>query len=71
MTIEKAAEKLDERLREEPWFTAVGVGTYHNQPALYLYVKKFKGVDLDFVEDGWEGYHVEVRKMGTPRILAR
>jgi hypothetical protein len=70
MTIDEAAESLEKRLRGESWYTAVGVGTHEGKPALFLYVKRLRGVDLSMVKGGWEGYHVEVRKMGTPRVLA-
>jgi hypothetical protein len=69
MTIDEAAESLDKRLRDEPWYTAVGVGKHREKPALFLYVKRLKGVDFSVIKDGWEGYHVEVRKMGSPRAL--
>jgi hypothetical protein len=69
MTIEDAARTLEERFRQTPWFTAVGVGSHHGEPALFLYVKSLRGVDPTVRRDGWEGYHVEVRTMGTPRLM--
>jgi hypothetical protein len=69
MTIDEAAESLEQRYHTEPWYTAVGVGRFEGAPALFLYVKTTRGVDPVLSKEGWEGYHVEVRKMGTPRIL--
>lgn len=64
MTIEEAAESLDKHLQNHPGFTAVGVGT-QDKPVLYLYVKDVKNFDNFLV---WEGYPIEIRKMGKPRL---
>jgi hypothetical protein len=69
MTIDEAAQSLEQRYRDSSWFTAVGVGTHNGNPSLFLYVKTTKGIDSSLTKNGWEGYHVEVRKMGTPRVL--
>ena len=71
MTIEDAAKSLEQRYQGEFWFTAVGFGTHDGSPSLFLYVKSTRGVDPEVSKNGWEGYHIEVRKMGTPRLLKR
>jgi hypothetical protein len=70
MTIEEAAQTLTDHLRGKPWFTAVGIGEYEGKPCLFLYVKAIKDAELQFLQQGWHGFHVEVRRMGTPRILS-
>jgi hypothetical protein len=69
MTIEEAADALQERLRGAPWLTAVGIGEYEGAPCIYLYVKSLKQADVSSLKDGWEGFHVVVRKAGSPRLL--
>jgi hypothetical protein len=71
MTIEQAAQSLNERLRANPWFTAVGIGEHNGEPCLFLYVKSLRHADLAFLHEGWCGYPVEVRRMGPPRVAAR
>ncbi len=70
MTIEQAAATLHERLSDTPWFTAVGTGECDGSPCIYLYVKSLKHAELDMLRDGWQGYPVEIRKMGTIRTAA-
>jgi hypothetical protein len=67
MTIEQAAKALHDRLQQAPWFRAVGIGEYQGSPCLYLYVNSLRHADLAFLRGGWHGFHVEVRRMGTPR----
>jgi hypothetical protein len=69
MTIEKAADALYQHLSGVPWLTAVGIGEHEGAPAIYLYVKSIKKADVEFLTNGWHGYHVEIKKMGTPRPL--
>ena len=71
MTIQAAARSLTDRLRINPWFTAVGIGEIEGNPCLYLYVSSVKNADLSFLKDGWNGYRVEVRRMGPPRIRTK
>jgi hypothetical protein len=70
MSIEQAAARLQERLSGVPWFTAVGTGEHEGAPRIYLYVKSLKHAELNALRDGWEGYPVEIRKMGTIRTAA-
>ena len=69
MTIEDAAHALESSLREMPWFTAVGVGSIASSPTLFLYVRSTRGIDKSRFKDGWYGYRVEIKRMGTPRFL--
>jgi hypothetical protein len=67
MTIERAAELLQERLSKAPWLVAVGTGEVDGHPSLYLYVNTVRKAELNFLQDGWEGFPVEIRRTGTPR----
>jgi hypothetical protein len=69
MTVEQAAKLLQSHLKNSPWVTAVGVGETGN-PAIVLYVKSMKSADVEFLKDGWKGFPVVVRKMGSPRLVA-
>jgi hypothetical protein len=71
MTPQAAARELYFRLRDQPWFTTVGVGEKDGAPVLYVYVKPIRGIDLPESFDSWEGFTVEVKKMGTPRPAER
>ena len=68
MSVHDAARALTERLRGKPWFTAVGIGEADGSPCLYLYVNSARKADVGFLRDGWNGYRVEVRRMGPPRV---
>jgi hypothetical protein len=68
MTVEEAAMALEARLRGAPWVTAIGVGEFDHAPCIYLYSNAPKHHKLGFLRDGWQGYHVEVREMGVPRV---
>jgi hypothetical protein len=69
MNIDDAARSLEERFRQASWFTAVGIGEHAGEPALFLYVKNLRNVDQTIRRDGWEGFRVEIRKMGTPKLM--
>ncbi len=49
---------------------AVGVGENKGVPGIVVYIKSVKAAKLDFLKQGWEGFPVFVRKMGTPRLAA-
>jgi hypothetical protein len=70
MSVEEAATLLHSQLRAFPWLTAVGVGETQGTPCIVIYVKSLNSADLDFLKDGWEGFPVVVRKMGSPRLVA-
>ena len=65
--LDVAAQKLADFLRDRPFFTTVGTGTWKGLPALFLYVTKVDTEELDFLRYGWQGYHVEIRKMSSPK----
>ncbi len=67
MSIQEAANALRERLRHAPWLTAVGVAASADTPCIYLYVNSLRNAEVAFLKDGWQGYPVEVRKMGAIR----
>ncbi len=64
MSIEEAGEALHQKVREAPWFTAVGIGKFKTEPCIFLYVKpQVRPAALELA-DGWMGYPVRVRKLG-------
>jgi hypothetical protein len=71
MSIQEAADALREQLQNASWLTAVGVGTYRNAPCIYVYVNSLKDAEVGFLKNGWRGYPVEVRRMGTIRSGSR
>jgi hypothetical protein len=70
MTIENAAKLLHARLQGSSWLTAVGIGEHEGAPCIVLYVKTTRGADLGFLQEGWEGFPVVVRKMKSPRLVS-
>ncbi len=58
------------RREGETWLTAVGVGAQQGVPGIVVYIKNVKAAKLDFLHQGWEGFPVLVRQMGTPRLGA-
>lgn len=70
MTLERAARLLHARLQGSPWLTAVGAGEHEGAPCIVLYMKTTQGVDLEFLQRGWEGFPVVVRKMKSPRLVS-
>ena len=71
VTPEQAAILLQLHLQGVSWMTAVGVGEENGTTCIVVYVKTISGVNVDFLRQGWNGYPVVVRKMGTPRLVAR
>ena len=67
MTAEQAAKRLDERLRQYPWYMSIGVGDTADGEALFVYVKSIRHPELKALRDGWMGYRVEVRAVGSIR----
>jgi hypothetical protein len=65
MTIHEAAEKLAAHLRWASWLTAVGVGKQDGRDCIYLYVKSPKRADIAFLDEGWEGFPVMIRRTGA------
>jgi hypothetical protein len=71
MTATKAAERLDERLRRYPWYMSVGVGATSEGEAIFVYVKSARHRELTSLRDGWMGYPVQVRAVGSIRAADR
>lgn len=66
MSIEKAAESLNERLESHEWLTAVAVGELDFRDVIYVYVKSLRHKELDELKrNGWMGYEVVIEKIGT------
>ncbi len=65
MTVHEAAEKLAAHLRRASWLTAVGVGKKDERDCIYLYVKSSKRADIAFLDGGWEGFPVVIRRTGA------
>ena len=62
--VRDAAERLGHPI------TAVGVGENEGSPCIVVYVKRVKNADIAFLKDGWKGFPVVVRRMGSPRLVA-
>lgn len=62
-----AARLLSNDLRGEPWFTSVGVGEENDAPVLYLYVSRTNIPPLPFLQSGWNGYRVILKRL-SPRL---
>ena len=72
MSPDQAATELDKRLRPYKWYLSVGVGeTGDEQPALFLYVKSLRHREIRDFEQGWKGYRVIVRAVGSIRPVLR
>jgi hypothetical protein len=66
-TAEEASLALDRRLRQYPWYLSTGVGDIGHGPVLFLYVKAIRRRELEFLDDGWMGYKVLVKPIGSIR----
>lgn len=71
MTMEQAAQLLDEKLRGYPWYVSVGVGATTSGPTLFLYVKHSRAAELKQFSSGWYGYPVIIRAVGAVRPASR
>lgn len=69
MDANEAAKHLNQRLCNAPWLTAIGVGKHQEDTCLFLYVNALRSNEIEFLDSGWEGYVVVVKKMGSPRPL--
>jgi hypothetical protein len=67
MNAESAANRLDQRLRGHPWYMSVGVGSTSDGEQIFVYVKSLRHRELNQLQlqDGWMGYPVKVRAVGT------
>jgi len=71
MTVQEAARVLYERVRERPWFTAVGVGKEQGRDCIVLYVRRRDPEVSGLDSQDWLGYPVVVRKASAPQLLAQ
>jgi hypothetical protein len=67
MTVERAAKYLDERLRKHPWYISVGLGSGPKGDTIFVYVRSPKHKELTALREGWLGYPVIVRAVGSVR----
>jgi hypothetical protein len=65
MNAEIAADRLDQTLRGRPWYMSVGVGSTAEGEAIFVYVKSLRHRELSRLQDGWMGFPVKVRAIGT------
>lgn len=71
MTPESAADLLDKKLRPYPWYVSTGVGDTTDGAALFVYVKTARRRELASLADGWMGYKVVIRPVGSIRPARR
>jgi hypothetical protein len=65
MNVQAAADQLLAALNWPPWLVAVGVGKLDGGDCIYIYTKGSpKQKDLAFLDKGWEGFPVVVKKSG-------
>ena len=69
LSLNQAAKDLESLLRPFRWFISVGVGTFDNSEALFVYVKSRNHPELASLEKGWKGFRVLVRAVGAVRPL--
>lgn len=65
ITIEEAATKLHERLKDNEWYLAVKIGLIDGRPGLYLYVVN---TTVAFSMDGIEYPFVVLQSEPPPEI---
>jgi hypothetical protein len=71
MTPDDAARALDVKLRPHRWYLSIGVGSNKNgDAALYVYVKSRRHKELEALSNGWMGYEVIIRPVGSIRPAA-
>ena len=65
MTVQEAANQLLLELNQPPWLVAVGIGKKDGVDCIYVYTKRTpKPQDIAFLNNGWEGFPVIVKKTG-------
>jgi hypothetical protein len=67
MSPEDAAKEIESELRRFRWFLSTGVGRTKDGETVFVYVKTRKHPELRKLEDGWRGYNVLVRTVGSIR----
>jgi hypothetical protein len=71
MTADQAANQLDQRLRGHPWYMSVGIGETAEGPTIFVYVRSSRHPELGALRDGWMGYKVLVRAVGSVRAIRK
>jgi hypothetical protein len=71
MSVREAAESLQVHLDQFPWLVAVGIGNENGVDTIYAYVTTRAHKELDFLNDGWKGYPVQVHVTGRVRPSER
>jgi hypothetical protein len=71
MTAEDAANLLHARLHLYRWYLSIGAGTdQKGHSVIYVYVKSTHHKELRSLAEGWMGYAVNVRSVGSIRPAA-
>jgi hypothetical protein len=70
MTIHDATNDLLSHLQGVPWLTGAGLGERDGPPCIVLYVTSLKPAH-SFLPDVWQGYPLELKKMGKLRPLRK
>jgi hypothetical protein len=71
MTAEQAAAQLDQQLRGYPWYVSVGIGETVDGQTIFVYVRSSRHPELGALKDGWMGYKVMVRAVGSVRAIRK
>lgn len=69
MNPKAAAQRLDAKLREYPWYLTTAVGADNGQPVLLVYVKSQRGLHARQIPHEWQGFKVVARYMGGVRAI--
>jgi hypothetical protein len=69
MTAKQAAGQLDQHLRRYPWYMSTGIGETTDGQMLFVYVKSSRHPELGMIKDGWMGYKVMIRAVGSVRAV--
>ena len=70
MTPEQAAHELDRKFRQYPWYHSIGVGDTGGDPVLFMYVRSPRHRELESLRNGWMGFDVIIRPVGSIRPVA-
>jgi hypothetical protein len=70
MNPDDAARELEKKLRQYPWFLSIGVGGTPRGVGLFVYVNSSHHRELQFLNNGWMGYEVLVKPVGSIRPVA-
>jgi hypothetical protein len=65
--LERAASRLDLKLRMKPWYISVGVGETEEGAAIFLYVKSKRHREISDLGNRWLGHRLIVKPVGSIR----